>query len=118
MLSESTSPNRESTKTTYGEDLLPSKPKSRPPTPEQRAAVRAQDDRADRARRSYPKLDAAGTYRDKCSELAQECGVEFADVWEEWTERAAVREWCGALNRSEAERLAFDDVCTRFRGSA
>jgi hypothetical protein len=36
-------------------------------------------------------------------------------VLEEWEERAAIREYCGATDREEANRLAFGDVVDRLR---
>ncbi len=97
---------------------LSSKPKRREPTPAEKAASLRQADRADRARRSYHKLDQSGVYHEKCTELAQECGVEFLDVWEEFGDRAAVRTYLGEQELGEAERLAFEDTCSRFRRAA
>jgi len=33
------------------------------------------------------------------------------DLVEEWSERAAIAEYCGGLSRAEAERLAWACVC-------
>jgi len=33
------------------------------------------------------------------------------DLVEEWSERAAIAEYCGGLSREEAERLAWAYVC-------
>jgi hypothetical protein len=36
-------------------------------------------------------------------------------VLEEWEERAAIREYLGAVDREESNRLAFGDVLDRLR---
>jgi hypothetical protein len=41
--------------------------------------------------------------------------VELLDVMEEWSERAAIMEYCGGLSRPEAERLAWHCVLGKVR---
>jgi hypothetical protein len=43
-------------------------------------------------------------------ELAEQAGVDVADVLEYWGERAAVREIDGGQERSVAEHGALDDI--------
>lgn len=46
----------------------------------------------------------------KIFELAKRSGRELDDVFELWSERAAMREFAGGMARAEAEQAAFDDV--------
>lgn len=66
------------------------------------------------ARKSEPKWDAAGTYAERCAELARDRGLNPADVHEEWSERAAVRQYLGGVSLDVAEALAWEDVLARF----
>jgi len=43
-------------------------------------------------------------------ELAEQAGVDVADVVEYWEERAAVREIDGGQDRAVAERGALEDI--------
>jgi hypothetical protein len=43
-------------------------------------------------------------------ELAEQVGVDAADVVEYWEERAAIREIEGGQERAQAERGALDDI--------
>lgn len=60
-------------------------------------------------------IDPDGHYHRACRALADETGAAVDEVIEEWTERAGVRLYCGGLERADADRLAFDDVCDRYR---
>ncbi len=93
---------------------LSSKPRRKPATPTEKAQLAQQQDRADRARRSYPKLDRTGEYREKCVELAEEVGANAEHVWEEFEERASVRWYLGVMTRDAAEELAWGDVQERW----
>lgn len=48
-------------------------------------------------------------------DLARECGAEPCDVIDEFSERAAAREYSGGLSRGEAEKLAWSDTEARYR---
>jgi hypothetical protein len=80
------------------------------PTPKERAAM----DRVTRAKKSYPRIDRHGAYRELCAELATETGADVVSIWEEFQERAGTRMYCGELEIEDAERLAMDDVRERF----
>lgn len=43
--------------------------------------------------------------------LAKRHGMKLDLLLEEWTERAAIREYLGEIPRAEAERLAVVDAC-------
>ncbi len=53
--------------------------------------------------------------REACIELARTLGVDAEALVEEWTERAAIREFEGGQSRADAERDALDDVRQRQR---
>ncbi len=72
-------------------------------------------DRVQRAKRSYPKVDRHGAYRELCIELAEETGGDVESIWEEFQERAGTRMYLGELEIEDAEKLAMDDVRERFR---
>ena len=40
--------------------------------------------------------------------------VELSEVLEEWTERAAIREYAGGMSRGSAELAAVHDIEARF----
>ena len=48
--------------------------------------------------------------REACLDLARTLGVDPEALVEEWTERAAIREFEGGQSRADAERDALDDV--------
>jgi hypothetical protein len=43
-------------------------------------------------------------------DLANKLGRPIEDVREQWSERAAIREYEGGMPRARAEEAAFDDV--------
>ena len=53
--------------------------------------------------------------REACIELARTLGVDADALIEQWTERAAIREFEGNQPRAEAERDALDDVRLLYR---
>jgi hypothetical protein len=53
--------------------------------------------------------------REACIELARTLGVDTDVVIEQWTERAAIREFEGNQPRALAERDALDDVRLLYR---
>lgn len=67
-------------------------------------------DRAERARRAQPPRDPTGEHHAACAAIARASGRDVVDVLDTWDERAAVREWDGAMTRVDAERAAVDDV--------
>ena len=48
--------------------------------------------------------------REACVELARTLGVDANELVEQWTERAAIREFEGGQSRADAERDALEDV--------
>jgi hypothetical protein len=44
------------------------------------------------------------------TELAAHLGMTIEATAELWIERAAIREWCGGMERRAAERAAMDDL--------
>ena len=81
--------------------------KSKPTTAEQRKAAQVED----RVRRARPaREDASGECRAALAELAEATGRPLAQLVEEWSERAAVREYLGSYSRDDAELLALEDV--------
>lgn len=72
-----------------------------------------QEERAKWGRPS--KCDPTGAILSACADIARANGKDVTDIYEECLERAAVREYCGGLTRSESERLALEDVAGRFR---
>ena len=79
---------------------------------------RMQMDRVQRAKKAEKRWDAAGTYHEKCAELARHVGMDPADLYEEFGERAAVRAYLGELPVERAEELAWTDVLSRFEVKA
>lgn len=53
--------------------------------------------------------------REACIELARTLGVDADALVEQWTERAAIREFEGNQSRADAERDALDDVRLLYR---
>lgn len=51
--------------------------------------------------------------RAACIELAKALGVDADALVEQWTERAAIREFEGGQSRADAERDALEDVRPR-----
>lgn len=86
--------------------------------PKRRPAVHPKDaailDRVKRAKSSEPKWDADGVYAELAAEKAQEWGVPFHEVYEEFSERSAIRRYLGEFSIDEAERLAWLDTAERF----
>lgn len=79
------------------------------PTPQDRAIA----DRIARARTANPPRDTE--WYERCGELALRLKLDPGDVFEEFDERAAVREYLADNgDRRESERLAFEDVRERF----
>jgi hypothetical protein len=54
------------------------------------------------------------TPRDSILELAKRRGLDPADLLEEWSERAAIREYEANIPRHRAEQLAVVDVKQRM----
>jgi hypothetical protein len=75
-------------------------------------------DRVARAKRGHSPVNRTSNYHEQLGELARECGVAVDLVIEEWSERAAAREYLGNVSRDEAEFLAMGDVRQRWRKSA
>jgi hypothetical protein len=53
----------------------------------------------------------------RINDLAHEDGRELEDVFEMWSERAALREYDGGMSRGDAEHAAFIDVKTMLASS-
>lgn len=72
-------------------------------------------DRVARARAANPPRDPTGAHHAAIAELASETGRDVVDLLDWWDEAAAVREYDGNVSRTDAERLAFDDVADHVR---
>lgn len=70
----------------------------------------------DTIRRKDVQHDRDGSYFERCAELAESLGIEIQSVFEEWSERAAVRTYLGDLDVDAAESAAFEDVKERLCG--
>ena len=46
----------------------------------------------------------------KILELAREHGCDLDDLFEQWSERSAIREHVGGMSRDSTEIAAFDDL--------
>jgi hypothetical protein len=90
------------------------KPAARPLTAEEKRI----QDRIARVKKHRSPVDRTSNYHVQLGDLAKECGVTFDVAYEEWSERAAAREYMGNMSRDEAEFLAMDDVRQRWRKSA
>lgn len=66
-------------------------------------------------KRHRSPLDRTSNYHEQLGELARAADVPVDAVVEEWSERAAAREYMGGVTRDEAEFLAMDDCRARFR---
>lgn len=84
--------------------------KLKPETDEQRR-IR---DRADRARRAMSPRDPTGEWHEACAEIARAAHVDAGDVLDDWSHRAAIREYEAGVTRADAERLAVDDVREQY----
>jgi hypothetical protein len=62
-----------------------------------------------------PKSDLYGHYERAIRELAAKVGLPWRDLYDEFGERAAIREWDGWASRDESEALAFQDVVQRVK---
>jgi hypothetical protein len=81
------------------------------PTPKERALM----DRVQRARKSYPRFDRHGAYREAVGELAAETGADVESIWEEWQDRVRDLLYTGEPEVESAEARALDDMRERFR---
>jgi hypothetical protein len=52
--------------------------------------------------------------REACIELARAVGIDATALVEEWSERAAIREFEGGQSRADAERDAVEDLRARY----
>src|SRR5688500_3229945 len=82
--------------------------------PIETAKDRAVQDRVRRAKTTRSPVDRTSKYHEQIGELARACGVTFDVVYEEFSERAAAREYLGGVSRDEAEFAAMGDVRERF----
>jgi len=57
------------------------------------------------------KRPAPRSVQDQLSSLATKHGVPLDRLCEEWSERAAIRQYLGGLSRSAAEDAAIGDAC-------
>lgn len=80
----------------------------RKPTPDDRAI-------ADRISRERAKdLPRSLEWYERCGDLAREYALDPGAVFEEFDERAAIRQYEAGVTREAAESAAFDDVRARF----
>jgi hypothetical protein len=57
---------------------------------------------------------ATTDWQARCEDLARRLGRDIDDVVERWAERAAIREHDGLQPRDDAERDAFDEICSEL----
>jgi len=76
-------------------------------------ALRAAD-RAARARAAQSPRDPTGEHHAAIAELAQRSGRDVDELLDLWDERAAIREYDGAVSRAIAEREAVAEVQQMF----
>ena len=79
-------------------------------TPSDRAIA----DRIKRAKAVKSPVDRSSDYHERLGELSRKLDLPIDCLIEEWSERAACREYLGGVSRSEAEELAFADVQERY----
>jgi len=58
--------------------------------------------------------DQLREFRDHCDGLAKELGLDGEELFEWWSERAAIREVDGGQSRADAEAAALDDLRGAF----
>ncbi len=83
--------------------------KTRPANP---AADRNIADHIARAKAANPPRSAE--WYGRCGDLARELEIDPGDVFEQFDERAAIREYDAGVTRRDAESAAFDDVVAHF----
>lgn len=71
-------------------------------------------DRIARAKAANPPRDPTGEHHQAMAELARTSGMRVDHLLDEWSERAACREYLGNVTRAEAERLACEDVIEAY----
>ena len=81
------------------------------PTPEDRARA----DRVKRARQVRTPIERSGHYYEQIAELAGDYGLDVSDLVDEWSERAAAREYLGGYTKEAAEFLAMGDLRERVQ---
>lgn len=74
--------------------------------------------RASQARKSYPRFDRHGGYREACGELAEETGGNVDAIYEEWIDRTQARLYNGEREVEDAERLAMADTREAYEGTS
>jgi len=78
------------------------------------AAFLLAEDRVRRARAADKPVDLTGEHHEALRALAEQTGRDVVALVEEFTERAACREFVGDLPRPMAERLACEDVIEAY----
>lgn len=86
--------------------------------PKETAKDRQVKHRVMTAKAQRSPVDRTSRYHEQLGELARECDAPVDEVIEEWSERAAAREYLGGVSRDVAEFLAMDDVRQRYRRGA
>lgn len=61
-----------------------------------------------------PGSDPTGAHHAACRDIADEAGVDVTLVVEDWSHRAAIRQYDGNVTQADAERLAVDDVREQY----
>lgn len=82
--------------------------------PQETAKDRAIKHRLMTAKAKRSPVDRTSHYYEQLGEVARASDTPVDLVIEEWSERAAAREYMGGVSRDEAEFLAMDDVRQRF----
>lgn len=93
------------------ENLMAVKRERKPCTPSERAA----QDRAMRARKSYPKFDRYSCYMQSVAELASELGADVVGMYEEWLSRCESLLFTGDHDVEDCEQLALEHVRDAYR---
>lgn len=72
-------------------------------------------DRIARARALDATIDPTGEHHEAIARLAQICGRDVGDLLDEWSERAAAREYGSEKrDRAESERMAVVDLTAAY----
>lgn len=93
---------------------MPAAKKRPAPSP----ADRAIQDRVTRARKSYPRFDRHGGYREACAQLAEETGCDVEAAYEEFLDRVSTKLYLGTIEVEDAESAAMTEICDRFRAAS
>lgn len=72
-------------------------------------------DRVKRAKAMRSPVDRSGQYHERIAEFARARGIDVCDAVDQWSERAAAREYAAGYSRDEAEKLAYEDLLEMYK---